>query len=156
MRSSDFCMKALVIVIFFLGSITIVFAQSPVQWNCISKKIAEKAYELHITATMDAGWHIYSQTQPEDAMVFPSKIQFVINPLVRLRGNPKEIGRMDVYENKELGIKAYQYATKVEFVQIIQLKANVKTNVNGTISFMACTNEQCLPATSVPFLIRLQ
>ena len=47
-------------------------AQSPVSWTFSSKKIADKTFELHLTADIQSGWHLYSQEQPEDAIAIPT------------------------------------------------------------------------------------
>ena len=50
----------------------------PVKWKYETKKITENRYEIHIAATMQNGWHLYSQTQPKEAVAVPTKIKFSI------------------------------------------------------------------------------
>jgi hypothetical protein len=128
--------------------------QNPVSWTFTSKKISDKVYELHLTATIQSGWHLYSQTQPEDAIPDPTKITFSKNPLVSLDGKIKEEGNMEKFKDPKLG-SAYQYSSKVDFVQTIKLKANAKTKVGGTVKFQTCDDEKCLPPKTVPFSIAL-
>ncbi|MGZ8553853.1 MAG: protein-disulfide reductase DsbD domain-containing protein, partial [Chitinophagaceae bacterium] len=45
---------------------------NPVSWSFSAKKVADKTYEIHLTATMQSGWHLYSQTQPDDAIAIPT------------------------------------------------------------------------------------
>ena len=51
-----------------------VVAQSgtKVKWDYTAKKIGDKKYELRIVATIQPGWHLYSQTQSADAIVLPT------------------------------------------------------------------------------------
>jgi thiol:disulfide interchange protein DsbD len=35
--------------------------ENPVQWNFSSKKIDSNTYEVHLTASIEGNWHIYSQ-----------------------------------------------------------------------------------------------
>ena len=55
-----------VFTLFFIGAI--VHAQNPVSWAFTSKKISDKVYEIHMIATIQPGWHLYSQNQPKDAI----------------------------------------------------------------------------------------
>jgi thiol:disulfide interchange protein DsbD len=75
---------------------------NPVGWTFSAKKISDKTYELHITATMQSGWHLYSQTQPEDAIAEPTKITFNKNPLLTLDGKIKEEGKMEKFHDAKL------------------------------------------------------
>ena len=34
---------------------------NPVIWTYTAKKIADKTYELHMTATIGSNWHLYAQ-----------------------------------------------------------------------------------------------
>ena len=45
---------------------SVISGQSPVSWTFTAKKLGVKTYEVHMTATIQNGWHIYSQNQPED------------------------------------------------------------------------------------------
>ena len=62
-------MKKLFFISFLMMSAAIGNAQvlNPVLWSFSSKKIADKTYEVHLTATIQKGWHMYSQHQPADA-----------------------------------------------------------------------------------------
>ncbi len=130
-------------------------AQSPVSWTYSSKKISNGLFEIHITATIESGWHVYSQQQPEEAIALPTSFRFIKNPVIILKGKMTEIGKKQLFKDETVGIAAYQYEEKVDFVQQVQLKIKGKTNLNGSISFQACTNEQCLPPATTDFSINL-
>ena len=133
------------------------FAQlNPVSWAFNSKKIGDKTYEVRMTATMQPGWHLYSQVQPEDAIAIPTDIQFNKNPLISLNGSIKEVGKMEKFKDDKLGVAANQYAKKVEFVQVVKLKANARTNLTGTIEYQTCDDEKCLPPKKVNFNLAVQ
>ena len=134
------------------------FAQilEPVKWNYSAKKITDKTYEVHLTATIDNGWHIYAQRQPKDAIAIPTTIKFNKNPLLILNGKIKETGKKEKYKEPTLGIEQWQYSDKVDFVQQVKLKSNTKTNISGSVVFQVCTDEKCLPAKTIPFTILLK
>ncbi len=127
----------------------------PAHFTFTAEKQGDKLYDVKLTATMDAGWHIYSQTQPPEAIAQPTSIVFSKNPIVMLDGKAKEVGDKQTYEDKKAGIIQYQYA-KVDFVQKIKMKAAAKTVLAGTITYQACTDEMCLPPKTVTFSIPVE
>lgn len=151
-------MKKALFSLLLVGLSTIVFAQmpSPVSWAFSSKKISDKLYELRLIATIQPGWHLYSQDQPKDAIAQPTSFAFNTHPLIKFDGKVKEKGKMEKYKDKELGVSANQYSDKVEFVQVVKLKGAVKTNVSGKLEFQTCDDKKCLPPKTVNFSIPLQ
>ena len=151
-------MKKLSFLLLSLFSVGVLFAQkdkNPVSWSFTSKKISDKVYEVHITANISSGWHVYSQTQPKDAIALPTEFSFNKNPLIVLDGKVKEVGKMEKFVDKELDVSANQYSGKVTFVQKVKLTGSAKSNVGGTVEFQACTDEECLPAKKVSFNVSL-
>lgn len=128
---------------------------NPVSWSFSSKKIGDKTFEVHLTATMSAGWHLYSQVQPEDAIAIPTGFKINSNPLLSLEGNITEVGKMEKFHDKKLDVSANQYSGKVDFVQVVKLKANAKTNLTGSVEYQTCDDKKCLPPKTVNFTVPL-
>ena len=128
---------------------------NPVSWTFSSKKIDDKTYELHMTASIQDGWHLYSQVQPEDAIAIPTGFKINNNPLVQLDGKVKEIGKMEKFHDKKLDLSANQYSKSVNFVQVVKLRGSAKTNVSGSVTYQTCDDERCLPPKTVKFSIAL-
>jgi len=131
-------------------------AQSPVKWSYTATKLAAGLFEVHLTASIQSGWHVYAQQQPNDAIALPTSIHFTKNPLLLMQGNLKEIGEKEEFKDADLGISAFQYEQKVDFVQQVKLKIKGKTNLSGSITYQACTNEKCLPPATTNFSINLE
>lgn len=150
-------MKKFTFLLFVLLTVGMASAQNlnPVSWNFTSKKISDNIYELQITATIQNGWHLYSQKQPEDAVAQPTAFFFNKNPLVVFEGDVKEIGTLEKYKDEELGISANQYSNKVVFVQKVKLRSKAKTNITGKLEFQTCNDEKCLPVKSVNLSISI-
>ena len=147
-------MKAVILSMFLFGAMA-VSAQSPVTWTFSSKKVTDNTYEIKMTATMEKGWHLYSQEQPEDAVAGPTTFTITSNPLIELVGKIKENGKMQKFHDKELNISANQYSEKVEFVQTVKLKGKVKTSFNGSVEYQTCDDKKCLPPKTVNFKVAL-
>lgn len=133
-----------------------VFAQSgsaqKVKWNFSSKKINDKTYEVRLSAMIDGNYHIYAQNVGVDGPV-ATAFKFNKNPLVVLNGKVKEEGKLIKKHEEVWAGDVSFYEKKVEFVQLVQLKSKVKTNVGGTVEFMVCDDKQCLPPSEVNFKI---
>ena len=112
---------------------TAVQAQNPVSWTFSAKKIDDKTYEVHMTANIQSGWHLYSQNQPDDAIAIPTGFTINNNPLIKLDGKIKEMGSLEKFHDKKLDVSANQYSNKVDFVQVVKLKASAKTNISGSV-----------------------
>ena len=147
-------MKAVILSVFLFMTMA-VSAQNPVTWTFSSKKLADNTYEIKMTATMDKGWHLYSQVQPDDAIAGPTTFTIIDNPLIEKVGKIKEIGKMQKFHDKELDISANQYSEKVDFVQIVKLKGKVKTSFNGSVEYQTCDDKKCLPPKTVNFKVAL-
>ncbi|RYF79441.1 MAG: hypothetical protein EOO03_18175 [Chitinophagaceae bacterium] len=147
--------QLLVLASILIGGLSLQAQQNPVSWTFSAKKIADKKYELHMTATIQKGWHLYSQTQPEDNIAMPTEFKLNNNPLLTLDGKIKEEGKMEKFHDAKLELSAHQYSNKVDFVQVINLKAAAKTNVTGTVQFQTCNDEKCLPPKKINFTIDL-
>ncbi|MEP7377871.1 MAG: protein-disulfide reductase DsbD domain-containing protein [Chitinophagaceae bacterium] len=128
----------------------------PVSWSFSSKKVGEKKYEIYLTATTQPGWHLYSQVQPEDAIVIPTSFKINSNPLLTLEGDVKEVGIMEKFHDANLEISANQYSGKVDFVLVVKLKANVKTNLTGSVEYQTCDDKKCLPPKFINFIIPIK
>lgn len=126
---------------------------NPVIWTYTAKKIADKTYELHMTATIGGNWHLYAQ----DAGKGPEPTSFVFtpNPLVKFDGKVKEIGKQEQSFDKNFNSTLKYYANKVDFVQKIKVKSATATVVKGVVNFMVCNDRQCLPPRDVPFTINI-
>lgn len=149
-------MKRTIILSLLLVLVCLVKAQSPVTWQYTATKTGPGQFEVHLKAIIQEGWHVYAQDQPEDAIAVPTAIKFTGNPVLTLKGKPKEQGEKQHFKDSELGISAWQYANKVEFVQKVTLKVRGKTNLNGSITFQACTDEKCLPPATIDFSVHLE
>ena len=127
--------------------------QNPVKWKYEAKKKGAN-YEVVITATVDKPWHIYSQNTGKNGPV-PTTITFKTNPLITLNGKVKEAGKLEKIYDKNFQTDVLFYSGSVVFTQTIQVKAGVKTNISGTVEYMVCDDEKCLPPTKKTFDIKL-
>ena len=127
---------------------------APVKWAYQAVKTGEKQYNIIITANVDAPWHIYSQFVKKGPV--PTTVQFAKNPLVVINGSTKEVGNLEKKFDNNFGAVIGSFGGKVQFIQAVTLKVNTKTKLNGTIEYMVCNEERCLPPTKQSFEVDIQ
>lgn len=147
-------MKNLVTLLILILSISSAFAQKPVHWKFSTKKVGANQYELHLSATIDKPYHIYSQNNSEDGPL-PTTVTLKKNPLLIPDAKVVEVGKLvDKYE-EAFKMNVRYFEGKVDFVARIKTRTAVNTNVAGSVHFMACTQEKCLAPETVTFNLKL-
>jgi len=125
-----------------------------VNWTYSSKKIADKTYEVHLTATIGGNYHMYAQNVGGDGPI-PTSFTFTRSPLIAIDGTPKEKGKMIKKFETAWNHDVNYYEGTVDFVQVVKLKSNVKTDVAGKVEFMVCNDHECLPPATVDFKVNV-
>ncbi len=149
-------MKKLFLVLLVVSCATLLNAQvkNPVDWKFESIKKGDN-YEVVITAAVKKPWHIYSQNTGKSGPV-PTSFSFSKNPLVTLDGKVEEEGKLEKVYDNAFKTEVLFYSNSVKFIQKIKVKAGVKTNISGTVEYMVCNDEQCLPPTKKPFTVTIK
>lgn len=127
--------------------------EAHVKWAYAAKKTSPTEATLLIKATMDNGWHIYSQTVKEGG---PIKTSFTFKPskdyvLVGKTMEPKPTTKFEKVFNMNVGY----FENTVVFQQKIKLKNKNAQAVAGKLEFMTCNDQKCLPPDEVVFSIPL-
>lgn len=115
----------------------------PVKWETSVEKISDYEYNLIFTATIDDSWHLYSQKIPENG---PLPTQFKLNPNSNYKpsGEPSEEKGLIVFE-EVFDMKIKYFEKKAVFIQNIKVISKNDFKINGTIEFMSCNSEKCIP-----------
>lgn len=143
----------LAVVLLFMAGLAKAQINNPVLWSYNAKKIADKTYELQITATITGNWHLYAQDAGEGPE--PTTFKFTPNPLVTFTGKVNEVGKLEKSFDKNFNSVLKYYAGKVVFVQKVKVKSAAATVVKGTVNYMVCNDRQCLPPRDVNFTIKV-
>lgn len=141
------------LLVTMISAVSLAQSNKEVKWAFSSKKIADKTYEVVLTATVNGNWHIYSQNVGVDGPI-PTAFTFTKNPLLAFEGAVKENGKL-IKKNEEVwGGEVRYYENKVEFIQKVKIKGG-KTNVAGKVEYMVCNEEKCLPPAETAFSIAI-
>lgn len=146
-------LSALLLIV--LSATAVAQVKNPVKWAFSVKKVSGGVFQIHMNATIEQGWHIYSQSTPEGGPI-PTAFTFSKNPLVTVSGKVKEIGKVEKHFEPLFKVDVIQFSDKVEFVQLVKVKKGVKTSVNGLVEYMSCNDKECLPPKEEKFSLSLQ
>mgnify|MGYP000037032740 FL=1 len=140
----------------FFGLVAVLFTFSsfgqilnPVKWSWKAVPAGKDEYKLQFTATIDKGWHTYSQFQGNDGAV-PTSFKYEPNKSVTLVGKSTETcaktheGIDDVF-----GVFQKSFEEKVVFEQLVKISG--PTTLKGSFEFMVCDNKTCLPPDTKSF-----
>ena len=148
-------MKKIFILFFTLLSV-ITSAQifNPVTWDFSQKQISDHEIELQFKATIDEGWHLYSQFIEEDGPV-PTEFTFTTEGGYSLVGIPKEGVPIEEFDpNFDMILKYFGH--EAIFTQIVQVSSAEDFSLDGNVYFMVCDEAQCLPPEEVEFSFEIK
>jgi hypothetical protein len=149
-------MKKTILLALIVLSGTLAIAQSSkqVNWVYSAKKVADKTYEIHMTATIGGDYHLYAQDAGGDGPI-PTTFSFTKSPLLALDGAVKEKGQIVKKFESAWNHNVNYYEKTVDFVQVVKLKSNVKTTLAGKVEFMVCNDKECLPPADVDIKVNI-
>ncbi|WP_442591240.1 protein-disulfide reductase DsbD domain-containing protein [Pedobacter sp. AW31-3R] len=146
--------------IIFLCCIAVLFTVSaysqilePVKWSYSVKRTSASTATVFIKATIDKGWHLYSQVARTGGPT-PTAFSFQSSKVFDLIGKtiePKPITMFEPVFFMEIG---YFESTAI-FRQKVKLKGKNVT-VKGKVEYMACNDKMCLPPTEREFSIHIK
>lgn len=144
----------ILLVCLFLSFIGKAQIQNPVVWNFSSKNTSAGETELVITATIEKGWHLYSQFIEEGGPV-PTSFTFTPSPDYTPVRKVEERSKVIKAFEKVFDMNIAYFALEAVFVQKIKL-SKTTTVVKGTVTFMLCDDTQCLPPDEKEFSIEVK
>lgn len=119
----------------------------PVKWSTSVEKISDTEFDLISRATIDRGWHLYSQDVPEDGPI-PTTFTYDTGANAELIGNTVEEEGRTVHDPVfNMRIKFFDNAA--EFRQRITLLNKELSIVKGEVEFMVCDDMRCLPPSYI-------
>ena len=125
----------------------------PVSWAYAFKKNSPTEATIYLKATIDDGWHIYSQDVKSGGPIKTS-FTFAKSPSYILIGSTSEPKPISKFE-KTFEMDVNYFERSVTFSQKVKLK-NKAAVVKGTLEFMTCDDHQCLPPEEVAFSVAIK
>lgn len=147
-------LKRLFLFLVFISSVSVqaqVF--KPVKWNFSAKEISDTEAELIFKATIEKGWHLYSQDIPADGPI-PTSFAFTKSKDYELVGKVAEPKAIEE-EDPNFGMTLKYFANEVVFKQKIKIKSKGEFAVAGELEFMVCDETKCLPPSTEEFSLKI-
>lgn len=121
----------------------------PIDWSTSVEKISDTEYDLVITATIESGWHLYSQNVPEDGPI-PTTFTFETSEAYTLIDKTTEDEGHEI-DDPVFMMRIKYFEDKAVFKQRVSFKATPET-VKGSVEFMVCDDSRCLPPNDEPLI----
>ncbi|TFF37768.1 protein-disulfide reductase DsbD domain-containing protein [Mucilaginibacter psychrotolerans] len=149
-------MKTFFITLKFICMSSFLFAQvlTPVKWSYAAKRTSKTEAVILLKATIENGWHIYSQHLAEGGPV-KTVFTFSAGNNYELSGKTTEPTPVTKYE-KAFGMEVSYFENSVIFKQRIRLKRTGPLKISGGISYMTCNAEKCLPPDDLSFSVLIK
>ena len=128
--------------------------QKPVTWSFSNKQVSDTEFNLILTANIDNSWHLYSQFIGEGGPV-PTSFKFKPSPDYVLVGKVSESPKPHKIFEKVFEMNVAFFEKKAVFTQKIKLKVPA-TKITGSLEFMVCDDNQCLPPEDIDFSFDLK
>lgn len=134
-----------------------VFAYSqvhdPVKWETSVTRLASDTAVVSLNASIEDGWHIYSQSQTIKNGPIATSFSFKPDESYILIGNTRE-GKPIIKPEPAYGNMNVSYFEKsASFVQKIVTTNGKSFNLDVEVTFMVCSDEMCLPPTTQEFTV---
>jgi hypothetical protein len=143
----------LIVAVFLICATSFAQILKPVKWSYASKRINDNEAIVFIKATMEKGWHIYSQTVPDGGPEATS-FSFSASNDYELKGKTSEPEPITRFVNV-FKMKLSYFENSVVFQQRITQVGGSPT-VKGKVVYMVCNDMQCLAPDEVAFSLAVK
>lgn len=152
-------MRILIALIITCLSLTGVNSQTfdPIKWTSGVIKNSDTVYTLYFEATLDKGWHLYSQRVADTDEIAPTPTEFTFTMLperFQLIGETVEPDGIEKFDKIfEMDIKYFE--NKARFTQKIKLLDPTLNTISAEVFFAICDDVRCLAPDTVVFELTL-
>ena len=144
------------LIFLFLTFTLGIFSQieDPLQWSTSVEKVSDNEFILVSKATIEEGWHLYSQEVPEDGPI-PTTFSFdTSNENFSLIGKTLE-EKGHTVDDPVFEMKIKFFENSAIFKQRVKTTSDINT-INGVVEFMVCDDTKCLAPTEVDLVFILE
>lgn len=143
----------LLVIVLIISAGAYAQIEAPVKWSYAAKKLSNNEAVILLRATIQDGWHIYSQNV-KDGGPIKTSFKFAPSKEYTLVGNPVEPKPITKYEDA-FKMNVSYFEKTVTFQQKIKLKSATVTAIKGQLEYMSCNDRKCLPPEDIDFTVPL-
>jgi thiol:disulfide interchange protein DsbD len=126
----------------------------PVDWKFSQEKVSENEYDLIFTATIETKWHLYAPDLPSGGPI-PTSFTFTPSGNYEILGKVEEISEAEVKYDPSFDMDLRMFSDEAVFKQRVRLLEGEGVTVEGSIEYMSCDDERCLPPKDEEFSFNL-
>ncbi len=128
--------------------------EKPVEWSFTSTELGENTFLLKAKAQVQKGWHVYSATQKTTEGPIPTSIKFKPTANQKLEGALTETGgKKTSAKDPAFGVIVTYFEDSLMYTQ--KVTSTNSSILEGSLEYMVCNSEKCLPPDEIPFAIPL-
>ncbi len=120
----------------------------PVKWTTSVEKISDTEYILISKASIEKGWHLYSQNVPEDGPI-PTTFTYgsESNSEFEIVGETSEEEGHTI-DDPVFGMKIKFFENSASFKQTVKISEDI-SSIKALVEFMVCDDTRCLPPNEI-------
>lgn len=135
-------MKKICLFLVFVSSLGYTQILKPVTWDTSVKKINQTEYLIEFTAQIEKDWHLYSMNLADDGPL-PTLFTFDKDDDFTLVGKMSEEKGITEFD-KTFNMNITYFKNSTTFKQRIKTTQSTLI-ITGTIDYMCCNDEKCVP-----------
>ncbi|GAB1857261.1 thioredoxin family protein [Flavobacteriaceae bacterium MHTCC 0001] len=146
--------QILFLLLFCVSGVTFSQMYNPVTWDTKVKKNSDSEYKLIAIATIEEGWHLYSQNVPEGGPI-PTTFTYANGKHIGFEtlGNTSEEEGHTV-DDPIFGMRIKFFENSASFEQLVKVSEDILT-IEGIVEFMVCDDSRCLPPNEVDLVFNI-
>ena len=152
--------KLILLLIFAFGYLSPLAAQEfldPVKWDVSIEKQQGNEYNILLKASIDDGWHLYSQKQFGEEFEGPIRTEITFNnsaETYELVGTTQEPDLKPIHD-PVFDLDVIFFERKVTFIQPIKVINEKDLKIIVEVYYSVCDDEKCLPPDTKTFELGL-
>ena len=125
---------------------------NPVKWEAKYNELPNNEAEIIVIATIEKGWHTYSQNISPDVGPVPTTVNFSPGSDYEMIGKSTEENVKEEFD-KTFEMKIASFDGKAIIKQKLKRKNAKSFNTPIKIEYMVCNDKQCLPPKTVDLML---
>ena len=121
----------------------------PITWDAKLEQKNDSIYNLIFTASLEEGWHLYSQEVDEDGPI-PTTFTFNTSANTYVLIGKTQEPDVPAFYDEVFGMDIKFFDKEAVFIQEIKV-FDKEASIEVEVEFMVCDDEQCLPPDIAPF-----
>ncbi len=140
----------------------------PVKWKYEKHDLDNNEFELVFSASVEAGWHLYSQNVKEGGPVRTSFVFYAMDDFEPVNSKVEMVDSFEEKDKKDFRVLFSEgeghtefdkqfamdlkfFGEDTQFKQKFRWKGDKRSEIKGYFEFMCCDDTQCLPPAQTGF-----